>query len=682
MKKKRIVSLLLSMIVCIAMMPVAVFATGGSTAVTPAAEPAGVWSEHVATEFGGGNGTEADPYKIATAEQLAKLAKDVNTGTDYSGEYFELTADIDLSGRLWIPIGLYRWIKNGSTDEKSFKGLLNGNNKTIIGLVVDEREDQYCAGLFGNIRNTEGDKEKLVGVKNLNISEAKIYVGGDKVETMSAGILAGFVMANEGYKVTFENVNVSGKIEGQNSDYDYYAVGGLAGNTSRVEVTNCHVENVSISGVNNGGGFVGLDNGSSFRNCTTSGEISGSWAIGGYVGMATSSTYQDAKDGSTYDHCYANMKTSGNNWRVGGFAGYAEYGFFNNCVATGNVESSVTRWEPKVGGFVGDDVYATIRKCHTTGKITATSNDYVAGGFVGSNSNGTNEGCSFDIEKNAGLKASGGASGVETANIAAETTQKVLSNICIDYYDGHNSITVSAKEATTTEEGWAEHSECSRCGAWLDSEGKEIEKELIPKKSSGGGYYKPVQKPEISAGEGGNTVLEDNGTTLVITPDEGMQVSKVTVNGNEVTVTDNKVTGLKTGDKVEITFTKIPPTKEELDKAFKEKAGEIELVARTSKTSKNNIKVTVKLTPALEAFIREIKSAGYTVKYKFYRSANKSSKYAARITKEEAEYLNTEGKKDKKYYYKAKLLIYDNEGNLVAQTELKQCKYGLRTWSK
>ena len=161
-----------------------------------------------------------------------------------------------------------------------------------------------------------------------------------------------------------------------------------------------------------------------------------------------------------------------------------------------------------------------------------------------------------------------------------------------------------------------------------------------------------------------------------------MQVSKVTVNGNEVTVTDNKVTGLKTGDKVEVTFAKTPPTKEELDKAFKEKAGEIELVVRTSKTSKNNIKVTVKLTPALEAFIKEIKSAGYTVKYKFYRSANKSSKYAARITKEEAEYLNTEGKKDKKYYYKAKLLIYDNEGNLVAQTELKQCKYGLRTWSK
>lgn len=203
--------------------------------------------------------------------------------------------------------------------------------------------------------------------------------------------------------------------------------------------------------------------------------------------------------------------------------------------------------------------------------------------------------------------------------------------------------------------------------------------ELAP---SSGGHYRPVQKPEITTGAGGNSSLESNGTTLVITPDDGMQITKVTVNGKEVTPVDNKITGLKTGDKVEVTFAKIPPTKEELDKEFKEKAGEIDLVVRTSKTSKNNIKATVKLTPALEAFIKEIKSAGYTVKYKFYRSANKSSKYAARITKEEAEYLNTEGKKDKKYYYKAKLLIYDNEGNLVAQTELKQCKYGVRTWSK
>ena len=120
--------------------------------------------------------------------------------------------------------------------------------------------------------------------------------------------------------------------------------------------------------------------------------------------------------------------------------------------------------------------------------------------------------------------------------------------------------------------------------------------------------------------------------------------------------------------------------KAEADKKIAEQLNtlikEVNLKVRTSKTSKKNIKAVV------SGDITALTDAGYTVKYKFYRSANKSSKYAARITKEEAEYLNTEGKKDKKYYYKAKLLIYDNEGNLVAQTELKQCKYGLRTWSK
>ena len=153
-----------------------------------------------------------------------------------------------------------------------------------------------------------------------------------------------------------------------------------------------------------------------------------------------------------------------------------------------------------------------------------------------------------------------------------------------------------------------------------------------------------------------------------------MEISKVTVNGKEFTVTDNKLTGLKTGDKVEVTFAKIPPTKEETDKAFKEKALKLELTVRTSKTAKKNIKAVVKETPEIKNFIKELDAAGYTVKYKFYRSDRKTSKYVSMITKT--------GKKDAKYYYKAKLMIYDNEGNLTAQTELKQCRYGKRIWTR
>ncbi len=45
-------------------------------------------------------------------------------------------------------------------------------------------------------------------------------------------------------------------------------------------------------------------------------------------------------------------------------------------------------------------------------------------------------------------------------------------------------------------------------------------------------------------------------------------------------------------------------------------------------------------------------------------------------------YINTYGKQGTMYYYKAKVMIYDKEGNFVAQTALKQCKYANRLWTK
>ena len=72
---------------------------------------------------------------------------------------------------------------------------------------------------------------------------------------------------------------------------------------------------------------------------------------------------------------------------------------------------------------------------------------------------------------------------------------------------------------------------------------------------------------------------------------------------------------------------------------------------------------------------------GYTVKYKFYRSTKKASKYKAIKTKTSNSYISTKGKKGTKYYYKAKVMVYDGK-KLVAQTALKQCSYGARRWSK
>ena len=73
---------------------------------------------------------------------------------------------------------------------------------------------------------------------------------------------------------------------------------------------------------------------------------------------------------------------------------------------------------------------------------------------------------------------------------------------------------------------------------------------------------------------------------------------------------------------------------------------------------------------------------GYTIKYRFYRSTKKSSGYKRMFLSEQPIYINTHGKRGTMYYYKARVMIYDKEGNFVAQTALKQCKYANRLWTK
>ena len=101
--------------------------------------------------------------------------------------------------------------------------------------------------------------------------------------------------------------------------------------------------------------------------------------------------------------------------------------------------------------------------------------------------------------------------------------------------------------------------------------------------------------------------------------------------------------------------------------------------AVSSKTSKNNIKVTAKVDSEEIAAIEKL---GYTVKYKYYRSTNKASSYSLKATKTAKSYINTSGKKGAKYYYKVRVAVYDSDGNLICQSALKQCRYACRTWTK
>ena len=97
-----------------------------------------------------GNGTEEEPYRISSAEDLLALG-----GQACSGAY-ELTADLDLEGQTMVPI-------------RSLSGSFDGNGHTIRGLTLqgiirqcyttmDVRTKSYCAGGFAGWADTSGEE--------------------------------------------------------------------------------------------------------------------------------------------------------------------------------------------------------------------------------------------------------------------------------------------------------------------------------------------------------------------------------------------------------------------------------------------------------------------------------------------------------------------------------------------
>ena len=205
------------------------------------------------------------------------------------------------------------------------------------------------------------------------------------------------------------------------------------------------------------------------------------------------------------------------------------------------------------------------------------------------------------------------------------------------------------------------------------------------------GYTKPsgshnVQKPEITANNGGKAELSTNGTTATITPDEGYEIESVLLNGKDMGKV-NEVTGLKTGDKLVVTFRKTAGEDTDMDNRIKQQLGKTWLMARSERTAGKNVKVTFKTDEDTKALLEEIQNAGYTVKYRYFRSVKKSAvknaaSYKNMYTKPVKAYWNTYGKKGQMYYYRVSILVYDKDGKQVATTNLKQCKYANRLWTK
>ena len=98
-----------------------------------AQSPVSVW-DGTAAQLIEGSRTESDPYRITSANELAYIAKEVNSGNDFADDFFSLEVDIDLSGIDWTPIG------DGANP---FSGNFNGNGHTISDLSLTSVSKYY-----------------------------------------------------------------------------------------------------------------------------------------------------------------------------------------------------------------------------------------------------------------------------------------------------------------------------------------------------------------------------------------------------------------------------------------------------------------------------------------------------------------------------------------------------------
>lgn len=344
--KQKILTLVLSLCVVAACLPVVASA---ETA------PQGLWTDYAASAFDGGSGTKADPYQIATAEQLALLAADVNSGAGgktHTKEYFKLMDNIDLSAHVWTPIGYESWSSGGGSAQ-SFQGYFDGNGKKITGLYVDEREGDGTyvnrnSGLFGVIAAV-GSEDPVI--QNLTVENGTVLTGNgdlnyDSNKMYGAGLLIGDIspMGNNVEYAVIKNCTVSGTV------YSTRNAGGLVGNSSRTHFENCSAD-VKVSGNQRTGGFVGNTFMSEFTDCVAKGNVSSEgWCTGGFAGILFYET--------TVKHCAAFGNVEAGDWRIGGFAGFAQTNVtIANSIATGDVKSNVSNWDPKAGGFLGEAFY-------------------------------------------------------------------------------------------------------------------------------------------------------------------------------------------------------------------------------------------------------------------------------------------------------------------------------------
>ena len=189
-----------------------------------------------ADSYAGGDGSKTNPYEIATEEQLAKLARDVNNGNTsqaFLGKYFKLTADINLKNGIWMPIGKYYNYGNDNGNNRLFFGKFDGNGHVIKNMHIQWKgtDAKSAWGLFSTLQGASSTS--LTTVTNLIIENAKVEkepgfepYGPD----YKVGVVAGEIYGN----TELSNIIIRGsKITDNDETYNINnesKIGGIAGN--------------------------------------------------------------------------------------------------------------------------------------------------------------------------------------------------------------------------------------------------------------------------------------------------------------------------------------------------------------------------------------------------------------------------------------------------------------------
>lgn len=130
------------------------------------------WKEQAASGFAGGSGSEQDPYLISSAEELAYFGLFIEQvgREELVRTYFLQTDTIDLSGKIWFPLG---------NPEKPFSGHYDGQNKPILNMAMDntlEIGQGNYAGLFAVVDSARLENILLSGV-SIDFAGKEVKVG-------------------------------------------------------------------------------------------------------------------------------------------------------------------------------------------------------------------------------------------------------------------------------------------------------------------------------------------------------------------------------------------------------------------------------------------------------------------------------------------------------------------------